>query len=166
MPPGTVLPFLLQFAQWTPPAWVRRYGLLVWVLLAATLGLAVLLGCASPLLAQRPYETVLMAGAVVCAAMAWRARRAPGFMVVARGTTIGWMLIAVAAHTLAGYVVLIPCAGVAAGLLLVARGNTAHPEARWFITVLSMWFPLLWAPAIGPWWAWRRALRGPRRDSE
>jgi hypothetical protein len=161
MVPGSFLRFALEVMQWSPPPWARRHLLLGWVLVAATLAPAVALGFVVPELTSRPGATVLVAATVVSTAMAWRSRHLPPFLEVGGGTTIGPVLATIAIHTLAGYVVLIPCAAGLAAVVLLARGMTEHPEARWFVTVLALWLPLVCAPAVGPWWAWRRRLRAP-----
>ena len=127
VPVGYLVQVAFDCARWIPPAWVRRYALRAWVLLAANLAVLAMLSFCWPS-PDRSIEMFATAVGLTALAMTWAARRSPDLLEVASGTTLARLLAAIALHTLAGYVALIPLAGGFAYLLVVLRGDPRHPR--------------------------------------
>ena len=159
VPVGYLVQLVFDCARWIPPAWVRRYALRAWVLLAVSLAVLMMLAFFGPA-ADRSIGVFAVVVGLTGVAMAWGARWSPDLLAVASGTTLARLLSAVALHTLAGYVALIPLAGGLACLVVLLQGDLRHPDAARLVVMMALWFPLFWAPVVGPWWAWRRVLRG------
>lgn len=159
MPIPVVLQMLFALAGRPLPTWVRRFVLPLWVvgtaILATDIGLGIVLGATAR---ERPEGVVALATAIVGSVMAWRMQRGPGFLEVAADVTVGRVVSAIAVHTVLGYLVLVPVAAAAAVGLVCWYGDPRQAQAQWFVVLAALWLPLWWAPAVGPWWAWRRGL--------
>lgn len=163
MPFGSVLQFLFDCTSWISPALLRRYGLLAWVLVTGIVGTDIALGA---LVTSVDTSTLLTAASVVGVVIGGCLLWSPRFLEVADGTGVARVVVAVVQHTIAGYLVMVPLTALSAWTLLWWSADPTRPGASLFIMVAAVWFPLLWAPALGACWAWRRVLRASRGISE